>query len=82
MVVWWHLAYWKKQGLSLDTYQDEILQSVVIPYLHSLGPNSILQEDNAHTRLGFIRTWRWRGSPDLNPSEHLQDQLGNAVVLE
>lgn len=34
--------------LSAKRYQDEILQPVTILYLHSLGPNSILLNDDAH----------------------------------
>ena len=34
-------------NLNAERYRDEILQPVAIPYLHSLGPNSILQDDNA-----------------------------------
>uniref|UniRef100_A0A4W6FSW7 Tc1-like transposase DDE domain-containing protein n=1 Tax=Lates calcarifer TaxID=8187 RepID=A0A4W6FSW7_LATCA len=56
----------------------------------SLGPNSILQDDNACPhRAGFIRDYlqnlgvqmmEWPASnPDLNPIEHMWDQLGQAV---
>ena len=45
-------------NLSAERYQDEILQPLAIPYLHSLGPNSILQDNNAHPhRAGFIRDY-------------------------
>ena len=75
---------------SADRYWDEILQPVAIPYLHSLGPNSILKDDNTHPHTaGFIRDYlqnlgveRMEGSascPDINPTEHLWDQLGCVV---
>src|SRR4029434_4038340 len=67
--------------LNAERYRDEILQPVAIPYLHSLGPNSILQDDNAHPhRAGFIRDYLqnlgvermdWpASSPDLNTEEY------------
>ena len=33
-------------NLNAERYRDEILQPVAIPYLHSLGQNSILKDDN------------------------------------
>uniref|UniRef100_A0A8C4DEX4 Tc1-like transposase DDE domain-containing protein n=1 Tax=Dicentrarchus labrax TaxID=13489 RepID=A0A8C4DEX4_DICLA len=65
-------------NLNAERYGDEILQPVAIPYLHSLGPNSILQDDNVRPhRTGFIRDYlqyvgvermEWpASSPDLNP---------------
>uniref|UniRef100_A0A3Q0T115 Tc1-like transposase DDE domain-containing protein n=1 Tax=Amphilophus citrinellus TaxID=61819 RepID=A0A3Q0T115_AMPCI len=77
-------------NLSAEGHRGEILQPVALPYLHSLRLNSILQDDNARPpQSGFIRDYlhnlgvkrmeRSAFSPDLNPTEHLWDQLGCAV---
>ena len=57
-------------NVNAERYRDEILQPVAIPYLHNLGLNPIIQEDNASppTERDFSETtswvWGWRG---LNP---------------
>ena len=43
-------------NLNAVRYQNEILEPVAIPYLQNLGPNSILQDDNARPHRGRIIT--------------------------
>lgn len=59
-------------NLNAERYRDEILQPVAIPYLHSLGPNSILQDDNARPhRAGFIRDYLQNlGVERMEPQPH------------
>lgn len=88
----------EKQGLfwsylNAERYQDEILLPVAISYLHSLEQNSVLQDENTRPhRAGFIRDYlqnlgvermEWPAcSQDLNPTEHLWDQLELAKTAD
>ena len=79
-------------NLNAVRYRNEILEPVGIPYLQNLGPNSILQDDNARPHRARIFTeylqnlgverMEWPAvSPDLNPIEYFWDQLGRAVRI-
>ncbi|UYV83733.1 hypothetical protein LAZ67_23002375, partial [Cordylochernes scorpioides] len=80
-----------QQGtLTGQRYRDEILAAYVMPQALEMGENFLLMDDNARPhRAGVVDTFlqnhaiarmNWLArSPDLNPIEHVWDNLGRRI---
>ena len=73
-------------NLTAQRYRDEVLDTMLLPFMKMYGPGLTFQQDNVrpHTaRLTrqhlqqhnvTVMNWPWR-SPDLSPIEHIWDEL-------
>ena len=78
--------YHVQGNLTAQRYRDEIPVPLAVPLLRQIGPQVVLQDDNARThrtrlvdnclqQVGVTRMDWPASSPDLHPNEYLWDLL-------